>query len=252
MDLVCFVSNNNIERGVFVATEHKEKMMCTICNLEKSQNQLVLGSSLKKSIIETIKKEHPDWEKEDYICINDLNHYREKHIDAILEQEKGTLSSLESEVAQSLKDEEILAKNINAEVDANITFGQGVADSVAAFGGSWKFIIIFACIIFSWILINTFLLLSKAFDPYPFILLNLVLSCLAALQAPVIMMSQNRKGEKDRYQADHDYQINLKAELEIRHLHEKIDFLTHQWIKLMETQEMQMEVMEEFLETSKK
>jgi uncharacterized membrane protein len=232
--------------------EHRKKAVCSICNLEKSQNQLVSGGSLKKSIVETIKKEHPAWKNEDYICINDLNHYREKHIDAILEQEKGTLSSLETEVAQSFKDEEILAKNVNAEVDANITAGQRIADSVAAFGGSWKFIITFACIIISWVLINSIQLLTKAFDPYPFILLNLVLSCLAALQAPVIMMSQNRKGEKDRIQADHDYQVNLKAELEIRHLHEKIDFLTHQWIKLMETQEMQMEVMEEFLENSQK
>jgi uncharacterized membrane protein len=233
-----------------VGNELKKRGKCTICNLEKSKNELVIGSTLKNSLIETIKREHSEWTKEDYICINDLNHYREKHIDAILEQEKGALSSLEAEVAKSLKDEEILAKNINAEVDANITFGQKIADSVAAFGGSWRFIILFACIIFSWILINTLFLLKKAFDPYPFILLNLVLSCLAALQAPVIMMSQNRKGEKDRYQADHDYQVNLKAELEIRHLHEKIDFLTHQWVKLMETQEMQVEAMEELLETS--
>lgn len=126
--------------------------------------------------------------------------------------------------------------------------GQRIADKVAAFGGSWKFIIIFAGIIFSWVLINTFILIKKPFDPYPFILLNLVLSCLAALQAPVIMMSQNRQSAKDRYQAEHDYQVNLKSELEIRHLHDKIDFITHQWIKLMETQEMQMEIMEELLD----
>lgn len=228
--------------------DSKKKTKCSICNLEKSNNELVHGSTLKNSLVTTIKKEHPNWSEEGYICINDLNHYREKHIDDILEVEKGSLSFLETEVAKSFKDEEILAKNINEEFDANITVGEKIADSVAAFGGSWRFIIIFACIIIVWILINTVVLLKKAFDPYPFILLNLTLSCLAALQAPVIMMSQNRQTAKDRYQAEHDYQVNLKAELEIRHLHEKIDFLTHQWIKLMETQEMQVESIEELLE----
>lgn len=236
---------------VFVLiSERKNKIVCSICNKEKNSGEVISGNSLKNSLITTIKKEHPEWNENDFVCINDLNHYREKHIDEILENEKGTLSSIESEVAKSFKDEEILAKNINTEFDSNITTGQRIADTVAAFGGSWKFIIIFASIIFSWVLINTFILLKKPFDPYPFILLNLVLSCLAALQAPVIMMSQNRQSAKDRYQADHDYQVNLKAELEIRHMNEKIDFITHQWANLMETQEMQMQVMEELLNRS--
>jgi uncharacterized membrane protein len=236
---------------VFILTnEHKENIVCPICNKEKNQGEVIPGSSLKNSLVEIIKNEHPDWKQNDYICITDLNHYREKHIDEILEHEIGTLSSLESEVAKSLKDEAILAKNINMEFDANITIGQKIADNVASFGGSWKFIIIFGTIIFSWICLNAIILLRRSFDPYPFILLNLLLSCLAALQAPVIMMSQNRQSAKDRYQAEHDYQVNLKAELEIRHLHDKIDFITHQWVKLMETQEMQMEIMEELLEKS--
>jgi uncharacterized membrane protein len=228
--------------------ESKNKIKCAICNKDKSNGETILGSSLKKSLVETIKKEYPDLKETDYICVDDLNHYREKHIEEILEHEIGTLSSIEAEVAKSLKDEEILAKNINNEFDEKLTLGQSIADNVASFGGSWKFIIIFGSIIFSWILINTLILIRKPFDPYPFILLNLVLSCLAALQAPVIMMSQNRQTAKDRYQSEHDYQINLKAELEIRHLHEKIDFITHQWVKLMETQEMQMEIMEELLD----
>lgn len=230
--------------------ERKSRVVCAICNKEKSISEVIQGTSLKGSLVKTIRNEHPDWNSEDFICINDLNHYREKHIDEILENEKGILTSIESEVAKSLKDEEILAKNINAEFDANITLGQRIADKVADFGGSWKFIMIFTGIIASWILINTFILIKKPFDPYPFILLNLVLSCLAALQAPVIMMSQNRQATKDRYQAEHDYQVNLKAELEIRHLHDKMDFITHQWVKLMETQEMQMEIMEELLSKS--
>lgn len=236
--------------GFYLVNQGKNKVICSVCKKEKSSGEVISGGSLKNSLIKTIKKEHPEWDQNDFICVSDLNHYREKHIDEILENEKGTLSSIENEVAKSLKDEELLAKNINTEFDSNITTGQRIADKVASFGGSWKFIIIFAGIIFSWVLINTFILLKKPFDPYPFILLNLVLSCLAALQAPVIMMSQNRQSAKDRYQAEHDYQVNLKAELEIRHLHEKMDFITHQWVKLMETQEMQMEVMEELLNRS--
>jgi uncharacterized membrane protein len=229
--------------------EHKEKIVCAICKLEKNSGEVVPAGTIKNSFLETIKREHPELTVEDYICVNDLNHYREKHIDEILEFEKGTLSSLEAEVAKSLKDEELLSKNINAEFDSNITIGQRIADNVAAFGGSWRFIIIFGAIIISWITLNAaVIILKKPFDPFPFILLNLVLSCLAALQAPVIMMSQNRQSAKDRYQSEHDYQVNLKAELEIRHLHDKIDFITHQWVKLMETQEMQMEIMEELIE----
>lgn len=228
--------------------ERNKKIMCSICNKEKSPGEMIPGSSLRKSLVDTINKEYPKWGQNDYICISDLNHYREKHIEEILENEKGTLTLIESAVAKGMKDEEILAKNINTEFDTNITFGQRIADKVAAFGGSWKFIIIFASIIFLWISTNIIILSKKPFDAYPFILLNLVLSTLAALQAPVIMMSQNRQSAKDRYQSEHDYQINLKAELEIRHLHDKIDFITHQWVKLMETQEMQMELMEGLLD----
>lgn len=232
--------------------EHNTKIVCAICNKEKNASEVVNENSLKKSLIETIKKEHPNFSKDDFICINDLSHYRKEHIDEILEIEKGTLSSLEAEVVKSLKDEELLSKNTDKQFESDATLGQRIADKVAAFGGSWKFIIIFGGIIIFWVTINTIILLSKAFDPYPFILLNLVLSCLAALQAPVIMMSQNRQEEKDRLRSEHDYQINLKAELEIRHLNEKVDFITHQWVKLMETQEMQMEIMEELLNKHQK
>ena len=121
-------------------------------------------------------------------------------------------------------------------------------DNVAAFGGSWKFIIMFAVFIALWILANIYLLLDKGFDPYPFILLNLILSCLAALQAPVIMMSQNRQEEKDRERAKKDYMINLKSELEIRMLHEKLDHLImHQQEELIEIQKVQIEMMNDIL-----
>jgi uncharacterized membrane protein len=130
--------------------------------------------------------------------------------------------------------------------DQSLTLGERVADKLADFGGSWRFIGIFAGALFLWMAMNSTLLVWKPFDPYPFIFLNLILSCLAAIQAPVIMMSQNRQEARDRLQAEHDYRVNLKAELEIRHLHEKIDhLLMNQWQRLLEIQQIQMDLMEE-------
>jgi uncharacterized membrane protein len=127
-----------------------------------------------------------------------------------------------------------------------LTFGQRVSDRIAMFGGSWRFISLFGLVILGWIAINSFLMLARPFDPYPFILLNLVLSCLAAIQAPVIMMSQNRQESRDRKRAEYDYKINLKAELEIQQLHQKIDhLLNHQWERMVDIQELQMEMLEE-------
>ena len=140
----------------------------------------------------------------------------------------------------------MLTQNLNDEADETMTFGQRLADRVASFGGSWPFILMFAGVLIVWITINSVSLFSKPFDPFPFILLNLVLSCLAAIQAPIIMMSQNRQNEKDRLKAYNDYRVNLKAELEIRHLHSKIDLLlTHQWQRLLEIQQVQTDLLEE-------
>jgi uncharacterized membrane protein len=164
----------------------------------------------------------------------------------ILEEEKGELSSLEKEVVESLSKNEILSTHIDQEYESALKFGERLSDRIAAFGGSWKFIIIFACVLLVWVISNSIALLFKSFDPYPYILLNLILSCIAAIQAPIIMMSQNRQEAKDRIRAAHDYQINLKAELEIRHLHQKIDhLLSSQWKRLVEIQELQLELMEE-------
>jgi len=116
-----------------------------------------------------------------------------------------------------------VTRNVNEEVEERLTFGQRIADKVATFGGSWTFILTFGAIMFVWVLLNTSALLRPHFDPYPYILLNLVLSMLAAMQAPIIMMSQNRQSTKDRIQSDMDYQVNLKAELEVAHLHHKLD-----------------------------
>ena len=121
-----------------------------------------------------------------------------------------------------------------------------MADRIADFGGSWTFILSFGGFILVWVVINTIVLIARPFDPYPFILLNLFLSCLAAIQAPIIMMSQNRQELRDRLRSENDYRVNLKAELEIRHLHEKLDhLLQHQWERLIEIQQIQIELMNE-------
>ena len=204
---------------------------------------------IRPSLSEYIKDINPDWEDKGYICLNDLHKYRVGYVEYLMKKELGETEELESEVIKSMKEHELVSKNINSEFDEKIGFGDRLADKIASFGGSWKFIILFGMILTAWISINTYLLISRPFDPYPFILLNLILSCLAAIQAPVIMMSQNRQEAKDRLQSEHDYKVNLKAELEIRHLNEKIDFLLmKQWQRLLEIQGMQTELMEEILQ----
>ncbi|MBV8519465.1 MAG: DUF1003 domain-containing protein [Acidobacteria bacterium] len=142
-----------------------------------------------------------------------------------------------------------IARDTNREFDERLTFGQRVADRVATFGGSWTFIILFGCVLVAWIALNSWMLARRAFDPFPYILLNLMLSMIAALQAPVIMMSQNRQAAKDRLDASHDYEVNLRAELEISALHEKWDhLLRHEWAQLLETQQKQLDLLTTLVE----
>lgn len=225
---------------------HPPKIPCSVCGKPFSIADLTPGRFVRPLIAERILADHPQWTSEAYICSSDLNHYRSNYVQNVLEQERGELSSLEREVIESLREHDILTQNLNNAVDETSTFGQRLADKVATFGGSWTFILFFAGVLVVWITINSLAMLGRPFDPYPFILLNLVLSCLAALQAPVIMMSQNRQEVKDRLRAENDYRINLKAELEIRHLHSKLDLLlTHQWQRLLEIQQVQTDLLEE-------
>lgn len=228
-----------------MAGKQDEIVLCQICKEEKRLSEVLPGELVRTPVVELIRKKYPEWSSKGFICLADLNHFRTEYVQDVLEAEQGEMSALEQEVVRSLKEHELLAKNINLEFDRELTFGQRLADKVAEFGGSWSFIVSFAVILVVWIAINSIALIW-GFDPYPFILLNLVLSCIAALQAPVIMMSQNRQEAKDRLRAEHDYQINLKAELEIRHLNAKIDLLlTHQWHRLLEIQQIQTELIEE-------
>lgn len=221
---------------------------CALSGKNINPNDAYKGESIRKNIFDLIKEEHPEFNEESYVSLEQLNKYRKKYIEKIVQQELGELSSLEQEVVDSIADQEVLSHSLEETSDKDLTLGQRLADKVATFGGSWSFIMAFFGFMFVWIAANVFLLVAQPFDPYPFILLNLILSCLASIQAPVIMMSQNRQEEKDRLRNLHDYQINLKAELEIRLLDEKMDHLIiHQNQRLSEMQELQADYMEDIL-----
>jgi uncharacterized membrane protein len=165
------------------------------------------------------------------------------------------LGEREKKVAHHFSQRTHISRNIAQDYSDQLTFGQRMADKVATFGGSWVFISIFAVVMVSWVILNSFILikLDKSFDPYPYILLNLFLSMLAAIQAPIILMSQNRQASKDRLSAEHDYEVNLKAELEIMALHEKIDVLREkQWSELISMQQEQLSLLSQLAEDLKK
>lgn len=171
-----------------------------------------------------------------------------KEIDQLLYDSNAHINKLNKIVKKTIKEEKLILNNLLNEPKETLTRGQRISDKVARFGGSWKFIILFAIVLFIWILFNTLAPNREDFDPYPFILMNLVLSCIAALQAPVIMMSQNRQEEKDRMRSENDYLINLKAEMEVRSLHQKIDLLLQEQIKtLYESQAKQFEMLQQII-----
>ena len=226
-------------------TGAEKRRVCQVCGSDRPAD-LRPGILAGPAVAELILKTTGSWSDIGWICTGDLQRYRHEYVKSLLEVERGELTALDNEVLESLRQQEILSRNPEEELQAGLTSGQRLADRVAAFGGSWRFLILFAVVLVLWIAVNSVALVMRPFDPYPFIFLNLVLSCLAAIQAPVIMMSQIRQEARDRLHATHDYQVNLKAELEIRHLHQKIDhLLSHQWERLVEIQEIQMELINE-------
>lgn len=224
-----------------------------ISQTEIPKGEEISGRDIREGILSLIKSEHPDFDSESYITLEELNQYRRLYLASLIVQEKGEIARIDKDVMDAIKNNAILSENIQDDLEAELTVGQKIADRVAAFGGSWTFIITFFSFIIVWMIINIWFLASKPFDPYPFILLNLILSCLAAIQAPIIMMSQNRQEQKDRQRSEHDYKINLKAELEIKLLSEKMDhLLVHQNNKLLEIQEVQVDYLEDLMKEIKK
>jgi uncharacterized membrane protein len=221
------------------------EIKCDICKKIFPEDQLITGHGIHHEIENLIKNDHPEWNDNSRICKADFNAFRIKYTIKIIEEEKGSIELLEDAVINGIKQNDIIAFDTRISSEPP-KVGDKISDKVASFGGSWRFIIIFFIILFVWIFTNSLYLLSRPFDPYPFILMNLILSCLAAIQAPIIMMSQNRQEMKDRTRSENDYKINLKSEIEIRTLHEKVDhLLLDQWSKMMRIQEIQIEILEE-------
>ncbi len=209
-------------------------------------SQLLPARMVGGGVLKLIRADHPEWKDDGFICFRCLNQYRTDYVRQLMEKDLGELDELEREVVSSLQDNALLSENLNEEYEQTLTLGGRIADRVAEFGGSWKFIIWFCVFLAIWIIINTVLVFAGRFDPYPFILLNLLLSFLAALQAPIIMMSQNRQGDRDRIRAENDYQVNLKAEMEVRIINEKLDQLLHQEMRrFMEVQQIQIDMLNE-------
>ena len=212
---------------------------CQVCGNTFPSRELIAEPLIRTNILNTIRADHPDWSPTSRICQKDLARYRGQYVHSLLVSEKGEVSELEHEVLT-------LAADIDSDYEEQWNLGQRLADRITTFGGSWTFLICFSVFIVIWIMMNSLVLYWRPVDPFPFILLNLLLSCLAAIQAPVIMMSQNRPEAQDRLRARNDYQVNLKAELEIRQLHEKIDhLLSHQWERMIEIQEVQLDLLNE-------
>jgi Predicted membrane protein len=219
-----------------------------LSNIEFPISEKVSAKTIRHSILHLIQKDNPKFTHDSNLSLSELNVYRGRVISDYLIKEVGELSELEKMVLTSVTSNSTLTDKLDGDEQKPLTAGQLIADKVASFGGSWTFIISFSLFILFWISINVFWLINKGFDPYPFILLNLILSCLAAFQAPVIMMSQNRQEDKDRERAKKDYMINLKSELEVRTLHEKIDhFVMDQQQELLELQKIQIEMMTDIL-----
>jgi len=224
----------------------RKKVASAISGKKYRRRDMVNIDGLRPSLAERIRSDFPDLPANAMISRTELARYRMIYVEELLQQEHGEFTELDRQVAESISNQDTIAENTEEEFEEHRTIGEVLSDHLASFGGSWAFLISFFTVLLIWMGVNLFKGEASAFDPYPFILLNLVLSCIAAIQAPIIMMSQKRQEAKDRLRAFNDYRVNLKAELEIRHLHEKMDYLiSKQWQRLAEIQQMQLEIMQE-------
>ncbi|WP_376095808.1 DUF1003 domain-containing protein [Roseomonas sp. CCTCC AB2023176] len=234
---------SELDAGPDAATTKRQR--CAITGEERSRRDLLPLDSLRPGLIELIRHDHPDLADDAQIGRSTVNEYRSRYVEDLLRAEHGEFTELDRQVTESIARQDTIAANTEDEFEEKRSFGQRVSDGLASFGGSWAFLISFAAFLGGWIGI-ALLGGQQGFDPYPFILLNLVLSTIAAIQAPIIMMSQNRQEAKDRLRSFNDYRVNLKAELEVRHLHEKLDYLaTKQWQRMMDIQRLQIELLQE-------
>lgn len=224
-------------------TTHRRKHVRPCVKCGRRSPDLIALRSTHPELVTWISADVADGtDPGDRICTSCLNRERIAHTIRKLEQERGELTAIESQIALHAASHLAIARNAQKSFESTKTLGNRISDGVAAIGGSWTFVIGFFGVLAVWIVINA--AISRAFDPYPFILLNLVLSTLAAVQAPIIMMSQNRSANRDRIAAQNDYEVNLKAEVEIRELHDKLDALRDgQWVQLVAQQEEQIKLL---------
>jgi uncharacterized membrane protein len=223
---------------------HEHERRCQLCGRTGRRGELLRSDTVRPQVAGHIAASHPAWNGTSFICRACLATESGNYVVAELERERGELSAIELELAKKSGESLLIAEHLDEEFQRSVTLGQRAADATARIGGSWGFVIGFALVLVTWIVLNSVVLAGHPFDPYPYILLNLVLSCLAALQAPIIMMAQNRQAARDRAQADQDFRVNLKAEIAIMNLHEKLDHLLHtQWERLLELQQIQIDML---------
>ncbi len=218
-----------------------------------SLEKAIQAKNIRRGIFSLIQKDYPGFGELDYISLEELNAYRKKYLDNLIQDEREKLFLVDKNILETINTHAILSDEIQEFEEQRPTFGERIADKIASFGGSWTFILSFLSFILFWMLLNVLVLRGSSFDTYPFILLNLILSCIASLQAPIIMMSQNRQEKKDRVQSEYDYRVDKKAELEIRLINQKIDHLmVEQNKKLLEIQEVQIDYLDDLINSFKK
>lgn len=221
---------------------------CAISGRDIADNEGIAWMDLRDGLKTFIREIHADasLDEHTFISYHELNTLLRSYIAELSRAEVTDFDKLNEHISQRFKKDETL-KPINHKIEeTQLSFGDRLSDSIAEFGGSWSFIISFFVVLFGWMALNAAILHYKGFDPYPFILLNLALSCLAAIQAPIILMSQNREADKDRLRSEYDFKVNLKAETEVRLLHEKIDhLLLHHTRSMMELLQLNVDLMEQ-------
>lgn len=210
---------------------NNKKVFCELTKKEVLENEAREGFSVRPSIFKLIQEVEPNFSNDSWISRDELKKFKSKYLEGYLEKEEGEKEEINRIVSQAVSNHDFLSINyldsINEKEDKR-SFKETIADKIAEFGGSWGFILIFFIFVLIWCCFNTYVLSSKSFDPYPYVFLNLVLGCIASIQAPIIMMSQNRTSELDRKRALNDFKVNLKSEFEIMILREKINHIIHQ------------------------
>ncbi|MHA8111393.1 DUF1003 domain-containing protein [Lactobacillaceae bacterium Melli_B4] len=219
---------------------------CLVDHKEYLKNEGRILKDLDSTIYGHIKHDYAKSSDNDFICNQHLLKYQVDMVNQLIRDDEHRNQKIDRKLTRTLRDDDYKIKDINDALNSSETFGQRVADQVARFGGSWGFILAFVIFLLTWMAINVFHILGAHFDPYPFILLNLALSCISAIQAPIIMMSQNRSTHRDRLDADNDYHVNLKSESELRILHAKLDQLNqNQMPHSFEIEKLQLEILGE-------